>query len=157
MSPSSSTPSGQGLPRETLLQILEGIREELQDIRDVVSETEVEMISASLLLVYEADWEQAKVGLEALDHLIQVEDSSNDQMDEEGEDSFEDDAEEGEDDGGEEEEEEELRKVPYDIRLIDFAHTRTAPGRGPDQRVLFGLDTTLKLLDGRIAEVRELG
>ena len=41
----------------------------------------------------------------------------------------------------------------FTVKLIDFAHTRLAPGEGPDSGVLLGLDTTLKLVDGRIAQV----
>jgi len=42
---------------------------------------------------------------------------------------------------------------PYVVKLVDFAHTRLAPGEGPDEGVLLGLDTMLKLLGGRIAQL----
>ncbi|ETW85073.1 hypothetical protein HETIRDRAFT_25122, partial [Heterobasidion irregulare TC 32-1] len=43
---------------------------------------------------------------------------------------------------------------PYIVRLIDFAHTRLKPGEGPDLGVLQGVDTILRLLQGRMAEVQ---
>ena len=57
-----------------------------------------------------------------------------------------------------EEGEETLKKVgpPFAVKLIDFAHTRLVSGEGPDEGVLKGLDTTLKLLAGRIEEVEAL-
>ncbi|KDQ59794.1 hypothetical protein JAAARDRAFT_33371, partial [Jaapia argillacea MUCL 33604] len=39
---------------------------------------------------------------------------------------------------------------PYTVKLIDFAHTRLCPGMGRDEGLLKGLDTVLRLLDGRI-------
>ncbi|EKM56120.1 uncharacterized protein PHACADRAFT_145233 [Phanerochaete carnosa HHB-10118-sp] len=54
--------------------------------------------------------------------------------------------------------EEGTKKVgpPYAIKIIDFAHTRLKPGEGPDESLLKGLDTVLRLLDGRIEQVRAL-
>ena len=43
---------------------------------------------------------------------------------------------------------------PYTVKLIDFAHTRLAPGAGPDKGVLLGLDNILKLIDGRIKDIK---
>ncbi|EDR12176.1 uncharacterized protein LACBIDRAFT_246465 [Laccaria bicolor S238N-H82] len=42
---------------------------------------------------------------------------------------------------------------PFVVKIIDFAHTRLAPGEGPDEGVLLGLDTVLRLLDARIAQI----
>ena len=41
------------------------------------------------------------------------------------------------------------------VKLIDFAHTRVAAGEGPDGGALLGMDTTLKLLGGRITQVKQ--
>ncbi|KAF8888239.1 hypothetical protein BD779DRAFT_1470287 [Infundibulicybe gibba] len=41
----------------------------------------------------------------------------------------------------------------YIVKLIDFAHTKLAPGMGLDAGVLLGVDTVLRLLDGRIEEL----
>jgi 1D-myo-inositol-tetrakisphosphate 5-kinase/inositol-polyphosphate multikinase len=45
----------------------------------------------------------------------------------------------------------------YVVKLIDFAHTKFVPGQGPDEGVLKGFDTTLRLLEGRIAELKAQG
>lgn len=49
----------------------------------------------------------------------------------------------------------ESRPPPFTLRLIDFAHTRLCEGEGPDQGVLKGLETVVRLVEGRIREVEE--
>jgi hypothetical protein len=39
------------------------------------------------------------------------------------------------------------------VKLIDFAHTKVVPGKGLDEGVLLGMDTILRLLDGRLSEL----
>jgi len=41
----------------------------------------------------------------------------------------------------------------YTISVIDFAHTRVVPGEGPDEGVLTGMDTLIRLVDRRMQEV----
>ena len=84
-------------------------------------------------MVYEADWEKAKLGLEKLKN-----ESGRTEEDEE-----------------DDEEEEDGIGPPYVIRMIDFAHTRFVPGQGPDEGVLLGLDTTIRLFEGRIKQLKE--
>ena len=40
------------------------------------------------------------------------------------------------------------------VKRIDFAHTKPVAGEGPDERESLGLDTTLRLLDGRVSEIK---
>ncbi|KAF8171928.1 inositol polyphosphate kinase [Mycena galopus ATCC 62051] len=94
----------QGLPAALLLQILELLREDVQDIYDTFAALEIRMVGGSLLILYESDAPPK-------------------------------------------------RYTPYDVRLIDFAHTRFVPGQGPDEGVLLGFRTILALLDERIAVV----
>ncbi|KAG6886361.1 hypothetical protein C0992_004389 [Termitomyces sp. T32_za158] len=127
----SKTPSS-GLPVDVLLPILRGLREDIAEIKDVYSRLEMRMVGGSLLIVYEADWTRAKEALQPL---------------EEGEDD---------DDDEEDDDEEDVSKrigPPYVVKLIDFAHTRLTPGKGPDEGVLLGMNTLLKLIDRRIAEI----
>ncbi|KAI9069468.1 SAICAR synthase-like protein [Trametes sanguinea] len=131
---------GTGLPADVLAPLLETLREDIAEIRDALAEAEIRMVGASLLIVYEADWERARAGLQWL---------------EEGGDEDEDGLDEDEDE--EESEEEEGKKrvgPPYMVKLIDFAHTKHVPGAGPDEGVLKGVDTVLRLLDGRIEQVK---
>jgi len=114
--------ASKGLPKETLIPILQGIREEVQEIRNIFTEIEVRMAGASLLVIYEADWAKAKEGLDCS---------------EDGEDDDEDDEQPG---------------PPFVVKVIDFAHTTQTPGQ-VDSGVLVGLDTVLRLLDGRLGEI----
>lgn len=45
--------------------------------------------------------------------------------------------------------------LPLEMRLIDFAHTRAAPGEGPDEGVLLGLRTTERLWGELVAQLEE--
>ncbi|PPQ91774.1 hypothetical protein CVT25_000418 [Psilocybe cyanescens] len=135
LSPSS------GLLRETLVPILHAIREEVALIREVFSEIELRMVGGSLLVIYEADWARAEEGIKQ--YLADEEEEGAEEEEEEEE--------------GEEEDDDEATAKrpgpPFVVKLIDFAHTLFAPGQGPDQGVLLGMDTVLKLLDARLKEI----
>ena len=54
----------------------------------------------------------------------------------------------------EDEEEDEVGTgPPFAVKLIDFAHTKMAPGEGQDEGVIRGINTIVKLLEKRIGEV----
>lgn len=131
---------GTGLPADVLLPVLEGLREDVAEIRTALSNVHVRMVGASLLIVYEADTERAREGVRL---WLQGEGSS-----------------EGEDDDSDDDDDEANGQTrpgpPYAVKIIDFAHTRLKPGQGPDEGVLKGLDTVLRLLDGRIEQVKGL-
>ncbi|KAJ7195497.1 hypothetical protein GGX14DRAFT_676785 [Mycena pura] len=130
----------QGLPATLLLQILELLREDVQDIRDTLAALEMRIVGGSLLILYESDASRAEEGLELMLQDADEDDAeTDDSEDEDGDDS-------------------KARKAgpPYDVRLIDFAHTRFVPGQGADEGVLLGIGTVLTLLDERIATVRKL-
>ena len=61
--------------------------------------------------------------------------------------------EENEEDEGEDDDEDDRPGPPFVVKIIDFAHTHMAPGEGPDEGVLLGFDTVLRLLDARIAQI----
>ncbi|KAK7048569.1 kinase [Favolaschia claudopus] len=130
----------QGLPASLLLQILELLREDVEDIRDAFAALEMRMVGGSLLIVYESDLTRAEEGLKWM---------LKDEDEEEGEDEDEDD-----ESSSSSSNKPPKPHPPYDVRLIDFAHTRFVPGQGPDQGVLLGFKTLLGLLDERIAAVR---
>lgn len=117
-----------GLPKETLVPILQGIREEVQEIRDIFAKLEVRMVGGSLLVIYEADWQKAREGLE------------EEEVD-------------GDSDESDSDDEEKKRGPPFVVKVIDFAHTILTPGEGVDGGVLLGLDTVLRLLDDRLSEI----
>jgi 1D-myo-inositol-tetrakisphosphate 5-kinase/inositol-polyphosphate multikinase len=157
--------SEHGLPRHLLLPILNGIRDDIIAKRSAFEQIHLRMPGESILIAYEADWQRAEEALKAQEASKQadavdqqsddvgVADSDQEQEADghEGDDDDEED-EDGDDEDGDEESA--VRFGPaYAVKLIDFAHTRLKPGEGPDEGALVGLNTILKLLDGRIAHV----
>jgi 1D-myo-inositol-tetrakisphosphate 5-kinase/inositol-polyphosphate multikinase len=130
-------PSGDsvGLPVDTLVAILTGIRDEIAEIRQVYASLEMCMVGGSLLIVYEGDRERAAAALQKYEDCDDEEDEDDD------EDDDNDDA---------------ATKIgpPFTVKLIDFAHTTFVPGQGPDESVLLGMDNVIKLLDGRLEELK---
>jgi 1D-myo-inositol-tetrakisphosphate 5-kinase/inositol-polyphosphate multikinase len=155
-----------GLPVSLLLPILRSVRRSVQELRDVLNSIELRLVGSSLLIVYEGDWDHAEVGVQWLaNHPESVNGDEGERKEEEicedaeGEveevegSEVESEEEDDDDDDGDDDQEEEGggSDCPCVVRLIDFAHTRLAPGQGPDLGVLKGLETLLGLLDGRIA------
>jgi len=128
-----------GLPPRVLLTIITAVRAEIAQIRGALAGIEMRMVGGSLLVVYEADWERAESGIAA--HLAAPAEGEA-QEDDEDEDDEDDDEEEG-------------PGPAFVVKLIDFAHTKVEEGLGPAEGVLLGVDTVLRLLDGRIAEIKE--
>lgn len=135
-----------GLPPDLLLPILGGLLSDIEEIHDVLKDIELRMVGGSLLIVYEADWERAREGLRLLreaEQRAEAEPSGDEHAEQEGEEEEDSDGSDDEDVVG----------PPFDVKLIDFAHTRLVPGRGPDEGVLRGLRTVIDLLKGRIAQI----
>jgi len=147
-----------GLPSTLLVPILRSIRKSVQGIRDSLSSIELRLIGSSLLIVYEGDWDRAKMGVQWLaEQPVGMSSEEEEEKEEEMYGDTEEDVEgvegwEGDEEGSEESSEE-GSESPCVVRLIDFAHTRLLPGQGPDVGVLKGLESLLGLLDGRIASV----
>ena len=107
-------------------------------MREVYSSLEIRAVGASLLIIYEADWARAEQSLR----------SFSEDNEEEDDDDLDDDEDDDEDESNSK-----RPGPPFVVKLIDFAHTHLAPGEGPDQGVLLGMDTVLKLLNARLAEI----
>ncbi|KAF9265713.1 SAICAR synthase-like protein [Marasmius fiardii PR-910] len=136
--PVPSESSSMGLPSDLLIPILEGIKENIAEIREALEGIEVRMVGGSLLLIYEADLKRAEEGVAWMKKL----------------------EEEGTSEDEEEDEDEDAKSKPgppYLVKLIDFAHTRLKPGEGPDKGVLKGVATVLRLLEGRVEQVKVQG
>lgn len=144
----------------------------MKRVQEVLESEESRMYSSSVLVVYEGD-------PEALEHALEEEKKAveNPPEEEEDDEDFEFDIQEGE--GGlelvdvnvgglpqqainvnidpataqldlEDEDEEDPPKV-HDLRLIDFAHANWTPGQGPDENVLLGIRSLVKVFE-RLAE-----
>ncbi|CCM04564.1 uncharacterized protein FIBRA_06745 [Fibroporia radiculosa] len=177
LSSDQATNSGTGLPSEILQDMLSQIRLEIEEIYTAVAGTEMRMVGGSLLILYEAEWERASEGLQILKEQQEESDSYNrdeedngdndeDNNDEDNNDednNDEDNNDEDSDGGGDENSDEDNDEgnekpigPPFVVKLIDFAHTQLAPGHGPDEGVLLGLRTVLRLLDDRLQQVKGL-
>lgn len=156
---SSPAPS-RGLPRNLLLPILRSLREDIVEIREALAKIEMRMAGGSLLIIYEADWERAAEGvkkyhLDSDDEGADREEGEAEEGDDDDESSDDDEVEEGAiaDAEGNAKPKKQKAGPPYVVKLIDFAHTFFTPGEGPDKGVLFGVDNTIKLLEGRIGQI----
>jgi inositol-polyphosphate multikinase len=124
---------GTGLPAEILLPILRCIREDVAEINSTLEQIPLNMVASSLLIIYEADWDRAREGLK-----YWIEEQGAEDEEDDGEDSDEGDNKPG---------------LPYVVKLIDFAHTHLVPEKDSNTGVILGVETTLRLLDGRIEQV----
>ena len=136
--------SSSGLPRDTLILVLRAIRAEIAAIREVLATLEFRMVGGSMLIIYEAEWARAAESIKKyLEH-------------EEEEILAEEEEEEEDDDDDDDDDPETKLGPPLLVKLIDFAHTALKPGEGSDTGVLSGVDTLLKLLDGRLEDLGPL-
>lgn len=148
--PTAPTDSAPGLSSETLLPILRAIHSSTAHLRDVLASLEIRMVGGSLLVVYEGDEEKAREGvawMKEWEKSVKDDGDDDDVLNDDGESEDEDDDETSEDI---------TTPSPYTVKLIDFAHTRFAPGLGPDEGVLLGLSTFLDLLEMRIKDVQSM-
>ncbi|KAF8888242.1 SAICAR synthase-like protein [Infundibulicybe gibba] len=131
--PSAATSLNTGLPLHLLLPILQAMREDVAEIRETVAGIEMRMVGASLLITYEADFTRAEEGIKQF--------------------GLDEDEEESDDEEDDDDDDDKRPGPPYVVKLIDFAHTYFTPGRGADQSALTGIDTVIRLLDGRIKQL----
>jgi 1D-myo-inositol-tetrakisphosphate 5-kinase/inositol-polyphosphate multikinase len=126
------------LKRYKIDKVIGLILRELESIRFTLREEESRMYSASILMIFEGDEL-------AMDAAIQGEKEKSERADiisrlDEG--TVTDEEIERLPDT--DDEEEELPKL-YDIRLIDFAHAQFTPGQGPDNNVLHGVNSLIRI------------
>lgn len=152
--------------------IAERLTKELKNIQEVLEAEESRMYSASVLVVYEGDPEAMEVALEEEKKIPDPNDQENDDDDDDDDDEeigFEisEEALELVDASGnpqtainisidpqtmemptivDDDDEEDSPKV-HDLRVIDFAHARWAPGEGPDENMLMGIRNLVKIFE----------
>ncbi|KZT33701.1 SAICAR synthase-like protein [Sistotremastrum suecicum HHB10207 ss-3] len=141
----SAPPRASGLPPSLLHEVIRKICDETKHIRNVLANSEISLIGASLLIVYETDWEACRQGLEytlpgnITKTSAKAAQSFDDEADRSVRRSYNAD-----------------RQGACLVKLIDFAHTRYTPGRYVHDGVLMGLDNILNLFEGRIEELEDL-
>ncbi|KAF2672359.1 SAICAR synthase-like protein [Microthyrium microscopicum] len=151
-----------GIQKEHALALLSAFEDGLCQLVSVLENMETRMYSASVLLVYEGDGkvfdekfrrtqeeeqmngkDSAVDGLEGAIGTNGVNGAVDGTVMEDGEYDQEDD------DEGEDEDEDKNRLLT--VKLIDFAHASFVPGQGPDENVLHGLRSIIKIL-GQLQE-----
>ncbi|KIO24087.1 hypothetical protein M407DRAFT_244581 [Tulasnella calospora MUT 4182] len=157
--------------RGLLNAVIDGIIGEVQEIKEIFEKVEMRMVGGSLLIVWEGDEEALKASLSATEELPEGGLTGKHKAEaaaaapaaaERALNEVEVELPGGK--GAAEEESAETSSslstssskklsLGYAVKMIDFAHTRLAPGEGPDKGVLLGMETTLKLLEGRKAEL----
>ncbi|KAG9009974.1 hypothetical protein FRB94_011110 [Tulasnella sp. JGI-2019a] len=143
-------PSGYMKDKSLMIAVIDGIIDLVRQIKIVLEGIEMRITGGSILMVWEGDEAALAEG------LTERQRKSAKGSTGEGKEAGEDGSNGGEEEEEEEEEESETGNKTsdaYTTKLIDFAHTRTTLGQGPDEGVLFGLETTLKLLRGRRTEL----
>lgn len=152
--------------------IAQRLVEELRNVQQVLESEESRMYSSSVLIVYEGDPEAME---HALEEEKKIPDPRDQDGEEEDEDDDEVEFEITEESlelvdvqlgnglpqkainlsidpsttqfpalGDDDEDEEDAPKV-HDLRLIDFAHAAWTPGAGPDENVLMGIRSLIKI------------
>ncbi|OKP10528.1 Inositol polyphosphate multikinase [Penicillium subrubescens] len=154
--------------------IAQRLVEELRNVQQVLESEESRMYSASVLIIYEGDPEAMEHALEEEKKIPDPRDQDGEEEDEEEDDEdVEFEITEGSLElvdvqleggipqkavnitidpstaqlptlGDDDDEEEDAPKV-HDLRLIDFAHATWTPGAGPDENVLMGIRSLIKV------------
>ena len=124
-----------GITRRLGKRVIKRFLEDLQGLRDVLERKESRMYSSSLLFVYEGDGpgleeDFAVVGMQPIPLGSSFEDAGGESSDEPTD---------GEEDC-------QLPKVQA-VKMIDFAHAAWTPGQGPDENVLHGIRSVIKILE----------
>ncbi|OOQ89281.1 arginine metabolism regulation protein iii [Penicillium brasilianum] len=155
--------------------IAQRLVEELRNVQQVLESEESRMYSSSVLIVYEGDPEAMEHALEEEKKIADLRDQNGEEEDDQDDDEEEVEFEINEESlelvdvqlgdglpqtaininidpstaqfptlGDDDEDEEDAPKV-HDLRLIDFAHATWTPGAGPDENVLMGIRSLIKM------------
>ncbi|KAG8831069.1 hypothetical protein FRC17_003734, partial [Serendipita sp. 399] len=135
-----------GTPPALLLPVLRGVLGAIREIREAIAQTELRMVGGSVLIIYEGDPAILAKALDTQEEAVIADAVQQSRQSDQG--------------GAT------ITSVvvgtagakptpAYVVKVIDFAHTILKDGIGPDEGVVLGLDTTIRLLEGRIKEVEE--
>ncbi|BGP32830.1 hypothetical protein JCM10296v2_004615 [Rhodotorula toruloides] len=131
----ATPPTPAPLPLDLLLPVLRTLVRRLDELISLFSTLEVRMRGGSLLIVTEGDPSALEA---ALLRSMEDEDDSASVSTTDGDGNAKPHT-----------------RLAYEMRLIDFAHTRAAPGEGPDEGVLKGLRTVKMLLEDLTQKLTE--
>jgi 1D-myo-inositol-tetrakisphosphate 5-kinase/inositol-polyphosphate multikinase len=127
-----------GVDTKLARKLTKNFLDDIREMEEILVMEESRMYSSSILLAYEGDGEAYLEKEKALNtpgpRIHYDADTDGDVSDEE-------------EDEEEEEEEEEEEKRLYAVKLIDFAHASWVPGLGPDENMLRGIRSIIKILE----------
>ncbi|KAM0789241.1 hypothetical protein ACM66B_000084 [Microbotryomycetes sp. NB124-2] len=135
--PSLSTASNnpQALPKKQYVLVMKAILKRLEEMVQLLQGLEIRVRGSSLLIVIEGDPATLQSTMDRLSS-DDVKPSSSTSKLADDEDDEESDI---EDEHGNVKP---SALIPFDIKWIDFAHARLAPGEGPDEGLILGVQTT---------------
>ncbi|GAA5936513.1 inositol polyphosphate multikinase [Sporobolomyces koalae] len=141
VSPATFPPSS---PSDLILPILRTLVRRLQSLVESLKQLELRIRGSSLLIIIEGDPDQ-------LERSLLRAAAARPEDDEEEDEDDEDDAESTDEDGNA------LEKtlIPFEIKMIDFAHTKQTLGQGYDEGVVLGVETLIKGLQGLIERIKQ--
>jgi 1D-myo-inositol-tetrakisphosphate 5-kinase/inositol-polyphosphate multikinase len=125
-----------GITEDHARIVLWNFLNELKDVEQILLTKESRMYSASLLFVYEGHPEAFKSALDAIENAPDPKPDVGEEAEEEDDDR----------------EDEERSKV-HALKLIDFAHAKFQNGLGPDQNMLAGVKSTIRVLELLLKEI----
>lgn len=162
-----------GIDDDYARAVADVFRRELEHVRDVLEKEESRMYSSSLLFIFEGDGDALKAAVDdrsrSTASSVQAERLRDDchhgrttsridsgiGLDDDGEIIFNDQsvAEEFSDD----DDDDDTRSPEiFKLKLIDFAHAEWTPGQGPDENVLLGVRSLIKIFEELAKEPERL-
>ncbi|KAG8627746.1 hypothetical protein KVT40_003619 [Elsinoe batatas] len=128
--------AGDSPDNESFEDVYPGAVEAVEEVERVISGQESRMYSASLLFVYEGDRAARRNAIQSVKKAQGIPNAGG---------SLVDSAHAAEDLHDEDDDDEEDVKL-FDLRVIDFAHATWIPGAGPDENMLHGIRSVLKVM-----------
>ena len=138
-----------GVDAKQALEVIRLCKEDVQEMQAVLEHMETRMYSSSILIVYEGDPEAWR---KAVEWRRKARRNGEAGKKNENRAKVESDLAEIEDPDADADDEEEPNT--HAVKLIDFAHAEFVPGAGPDENVLHGIRSTVRLLEELEAELK---
>lgn len=136
-----------GVDVKQALEVIRLCKEDVQEMQTALERVETRMFSSSILIVYEGDPEAWWEALEWRRKAKQKSEAENGNRAKTEPNLTETEELDGDTDDDEE-------PNTHAVKLIDFAHAEFVPGHGPDENVLHGVRTTVRLLEEIEAELK---
>lgn len=140
------------LPIELLIPVLYGVLARLKELQNELENAELRIRGSSILIVVEGDPNALR---DALHRVYPPRDGTSPRRKRHDREDDDDEAEGSDEDSDAESvsttdadgNAKDFTRLPWDLRMIDFAHARSASGEGKDLGLLKGIETTRRLIE----------